>query len=147
VCWCSLRRWVPGGTKSTTACITLLHVAAKIILADFNMAVSTLTAKPPNFIHVKFSGYTVTPTCYYRNKGEVENMSVCMCVYVCMKSSVSNEYWELKIIPSLSPANPLVCWPHSTGGVAVTNVQWAVHQPGVFLVQDCWSNIYLWWVA
>ena len=81
-----------GGTKSSTACITLLHVAAKIILADFNMAVSNLTAKPPNFIHVKFSGYTVTPTCYYRNKGEVENMSVCMCVYVCMKSSVSNEY-------------------------------------------------------
>ena len=29
------------------------------ILADFNLAVSTPTAKPPNLFPVKFSGYTV----------------------------------------------------------------------------------------
>ena len=46
----SLRKWVPGRAKSTTACITSLRVAgaAKILLADFNLAVSTLTAEPPN---------------------------------------------------------------------------------------------------
>ena len=48
----SLRKGAPGGAKSTTACITSLRVAgvgvAEIILADFNSAVSTPTAKPPN---------------------------------------------------------------------------------------------------
>ena len=42
-------RGVLGGAKSATACITSLRVAGKIILADFNLAVSTLTAKLPNF--------------------------------------------------------------------------------------------------
>ena len=44
----SLHRGAPG--KSTTACITPLHVAYEIILADFNLAVLTLTAKLPNLI-------------------------------------------------------------------------------------------------
>ena len=46
----SSRRRVPGGAKSATACITSLRVAGEIILADFNLTVSTLTAKPPNLI-------------------------------------------------------------------------------------------------
>ena len=36
--------------KSTTACIMSLRVAYEIILADFNLAVLTLTTKPPNLI-------------------------------------------------------------------------------------------------
>ena len=40
-----------GGARSATACITSLHaLQAKIILVDFNLMVSTLTAKPPNLI-------------------------------------------------------------------------------------------------
>ena len=42
-------REVPDGAKSTTACTTSLCVEYKIILPDFNLAVSTLTAKPPIF--------------------------------------------------------------------------------------------------
>ena len=48
----SLRKGAPGGAKSATACIMSLRVAgagaAEIILEDFNLAVSTPTAKPPN---------------------------------------------------------------------------------------------------
>ena len=33
--------------------------ATNLILADFNLAVSTPTAKPPNLNPAKFSGYTV----------------------------------------------------------------------------------------
>ena len=48
----SLRKGAPGRAKNTTACITSLRVAGvgvtEIILADFNSAVSTPTAKPPN---------------------------------------------------------------------------------------------------
>ena len=36
--------------KSAIACIESLRVASKIILANFNLAVTTLTAKPPNLI-------------------------------------------------------------------------------------------------
>ena len=36
--------------NSTTTCITSLHVVYKIILADFNLAVSMSTAKLPNLI-------------------------------------------------------------------------------------------------
>ena len=43
----SSRRGVLGGAKSATTCITLQE---KIILADFNLAVSTKTAKPPYLI-------------------------------------------------------------------------------------------------
>ena len=46
----SLRGGVPGGAKSATACITSLHVVGRIILVDFNLAVSTPTAKLPNLI-------------------------------------------------------------------------------------------------
>ena len=47
----SSHRGVPGGAKSATPCITSLRLLwAKIILADFNLAVSTQTAKPPNLI-------------------------------------------------------------------------------------------------
>ena len=45
----------PDGSKSATACITSLCItslciAYEIVLVDFNMAVSTLTAKLPNLI-------------------------------------------------------------------------------------------------
>ena len=40
----------PDWTKSITACIASLRIAKYIILTDFNLAVSTLTAKPPNLI-------------------------------------------------------------------------------------------------
>ena len=40
-----LRRGASGGAKHTTACIMSLRVACKLILADFNLAVSTPTAK------------------------------------------------------------------------------------------------------
>ena len=55
----SSRRGVLGGTKSTTACITSLRVAGeiKIILADFKLVVSTLTAKTAKVFPVKFSSY------------------------------------------------------------------------------------------
>ena len=47
----SSRGGAPGGAKSARACITSLRaLQAKIILADFNLAVSTQTAKPPNLI-------------------------------------------------------------------------------------------------
>ena len=46
----SLRRGALDRAKSTTACIMSLRVACKIILVDFNLAVSTLTAKLPNLI-------------------------------------------------------------------------------------------------
>ena len=47
----SSRRGTPGGAKSATACITSLRtLQAEIILVDFNLAVSTQTAKPPNLI-------------------------------------------------------------------------------------------------
>ena len=42
---------LPGGAKSTTTCITSLRtLRAKIILADFNLVVSTQTDKPPNLV-------------------------------------------------------------------------------------------------
>ena len=37
-----------------------------------------------------------------------------------------------------------MCWPRSTGGVGITRVQWSEHKPGVFLVVDDQSNLYLW---
>ena len=46
----SSRRGAPGGAKSATACITSLHIVGENNLADFNSAVSTPTAKPPNLI-------------------------------------------------------------------------------------------------
>ena len=46
----SLRRGAPDRAKSATACITSLCVASKMILAGFNLAVSTLTPKLPNLI-------------------------------------------------------------------------------------------------
>ena len=47
----SLRRGVPGG-EPRALLHALRHYAlqAKIILADFNLVVSTQTAKPPNLI-------------------------------------------------------------------------------------------------
>ena len=48
-------RGAPGGAKSATACITSLRaLQVKIILADFNLAVSTQTTKPPNLIPRQF---------------------------------------------------------------------------------------------
>ena len=47
------------GAKSGTTCITSLHVAGEIILADSSLAASALIAKLPNLIPVKFSGYTL----------------------------------------------------------------------------------------
>ena len=44
-----------GRAKSATACITSLQIVHKIILADFNLVVSTLTSKLLNLISVKFS--------------------------------------------------------------------------------------------
>ena len=38
------------GAKSATACIMSLWLAYEILLADFNLAVSTPTAKPSNLI-------------------------------------------------------------------------------------------------
>ena len=46
----SSRRGPLDGAKSTTACIMSLYVACKRILADFNLTVSTPTAKLPNLI-------------------------------------------------------------------------------------------------
>ena len=63
----SLRGGVPGGAKSTTACITSLRpLQAKIILADFNLLVSTQTAKPPNLIPRQiFQLYGRPKKCYF----------------------------------------------------------------------------------
>ena len=44
----SLRKGAPDKAKSATACIVSLCIACEIILADFNLAVSTSTAKLPN---------------------------------------------------------------------------------------------------
>ena len=50
-----------NGAKSATACITSLRIAYEIILADFNLAVSTLAAKPPNLIpHQIFRLYGIS---------------------------------------------------------------------------------------
>ena len=48
----SLRRVAAGGGGARALLHALRHYAlwVKIILADFNLAVSTLTAKPPNLI-------------------------------------------------------------------------------------------------
>ena len=66
----SLRKGAPGGAKSATACIMSLRVAgagaAEIILADFNLAVSTPTAKPPNLNpHQIFRLYGIVNDQYY----------------------------------------------------------------------------------
>ena len=57
----SSRRGAPGGAKSATVCITSLReLQAKIILVDFNLAVSTQTAKLPNLIpHQIFRLYSM----------------------------------------------------------------------------------------
>ena len=44
----SLRKGVPGGAKCALQHLIRVAGAAKIILADFNLAVSTPIAKPPN---------------------------------------------------------------------------------------------------
>ena len=44
----SLRRGVLDGAKSATACIMSLRLQMKLV--DFNLAISTQTAKPPNLI-------------------------------------------------------------------------------------------------
>ena len=57
----SLHRGALDRAKSATACITSLHIACKIILADFNSAVSIPTAiaakfnSPSNFPAIKYS--------------------------------------------------------------------------------------------
>ena len=54
----SMKYW--RSFKSTTACITSLCGACEILLADFNLAVSTLTARPPNLIpHQIFQLYNI----------------------------------------------------------------------------------------
>ncbi|KAL5502881.1 hypothetical protein EMCRGX_G009730 [Ephydatia muelleri] len=40
--------------------------------------------------------------------------------------------------------HPLVYWPHSTGGTSVKSVQWSPSKPGLFVVLDENSVIYLW---
>ena len=51
---------IEGGAKSYCNITSLtLWSPAKILLADFNLAVSIPTAKLPNLIPVKFSGCTV----------------------------------------------------------------------------------------
>ena len=58
---CTARVEVLGTAKSTTACITSLHVVGEIILADFNLAVSTQTTKlnsPSNSQLYSISDYT-----------------------------------------------------------------------------------------
>ena len=53
---------VEGRPPGPRALLHALHhyvLWAKIILADFNLAVSTPTAKPPNLVPVKLSSYTV----------------------------------------------------------------------------------------
>uniref|UniRef100_A0A8C9AK36 Cytoplasmic dynein 2 intermediate chain 1 n=1 Tax=Prolemur simus TaxID=1328070 RepID=A0A8C9AK36_PROSS len=44
----------------------------------------------------------------------------------------------------LSCEHPLLQWDSSTGGRAVTGLQWSPARPAVFLVQDDTSNIYVW---
>ena len=44
------RRGALDGAKSATTCTTSLRIAYEIILAIFNLAVSTLTVKPPNLL-------------------------------------------------------------------------------------------------
>ncbi|XP_016016426.2 WD repeat-containing protein 60 isoform X2 [Rousettus aegyptiacus] len=39
---------------------------------------------------------------------------------------------------------PLMQWGHSTGGRAVTGLQWSLTRPAVFLVQDDASCVYVW---
>ena len=41
-------------------------------------------------------------------------------------------------------AHPLVTWSESTNGIAVRQVEWVWHRPGVFLVLDSDSTLY-WW--
>lgn len=41
-------------------------------------------------------------------------------------------------------AQPLVTWSESTNGIAVWQVEWAWHQPGMFLVLDAGSNLCMW---
>ena len=43
-------RGMPDRAKNSTGCIMSLPVVYEIILADFNLAVSTPTAKPQNLI-------------------------------------------------------------------------------------------------
>ena len=50
----SSHRGASGSARSATASLRMLQ--AKIILADFNLAVSTQTAKPPNFLAIRYSG-------------------------------------------------------------------------------------------
>ena len=54
----SLHRGAPDGAKSATACIMSLCVMFKLILLDFNLGVSILTAKLPNLIQI-FRLYTM----------------------------------------------------------------------------------------
>ena len=41
--------------------------------------------------------------------------------------------------------HPLVYWPHSTRGTSVKSVQWSPSKPGLFVVLDENSVIYLWY--
>ncbi|XP_064397661.1 cytoplasmic dynein 2 intermediate chain 1-like [Halichondria panicea] len=43
----------------------------------------------------------------------------------------------------INKVHPLVSWPYCVGG-RVSQLQWVTHRPGVFLVQDNTSTIYLW---
>lgn len=44
----------------------------------------------------------------------------------------------------LTSEHPLMQWSDSTGGHAVTGLQWSLTRPAVFLVQDDTSCVYVW---
>ena len=44
----------------------------------------------------------------------------------------------------LTSEYPLMQWNNSTGGRAVTSLQWSLTRPAVFLVQDDASCVYVW---
>ena len=54
-----LRRGAPDRAKGATACIMSLRIMCEIILVDFNLVVSTSTAKPKfnspsNFLAIRY---------------------------------------------------------------------------------------------
>ena len=70
--------------KSTTTCITSLHVVYKIILPDFNLAVSTSTAKLPNLILCQiFRLYGIS------SRGALSNISTTEKVYLHIGESLN----------------------------------------------------------
>ena len=101
-----LYRGVLDGTKSATTCTMSLHVAYEIILADFNLAVSTLTAKSQNIIpHQIFWLYGNNTVIRTLSSTRVQTMTYC-CIVISLSNSKVQRSWPRKLKLSCSLQTP-----------------------------------------